>query len=306
MKELTVSVSDAGQRLDRWLKKQLPGTSFVAVQKGLRKGSIRVDGKRAKPDSRLASGQIVAIRPEILGSAPTKTQQKKPDYSKQDATRKLIMYSDKRCLILNKPTGLAVQGGSGIKDSIDARLPLLAERGETLKLVHRLDKDTSGALLIARNREAAALFSKSFARKTTQKLYWALLVGVPEMKEGEIQGALEKQGSQEKMQLSEDGKAAVTRYRVLEALGDRLCWVEMEPVTGRTHQLRAHAAAMGHPILGDGKYGGKHAFLDGMELPKKLHLHAHRLIVPEQNIDISAPLPAHMKTSFNRLALTVY
>jgi 23S rRNA pseudouridine955/2504/2580 synthase len=218
----------------------------------------------------------------------------------------MMIHRDASAIVLNKPPGLATQGGTKTEQHVDGLLDALKFDGPTRpKLVHRLDKDTSGALLIARTPKAAAYFAKSFSNRSAKKTYWALIVGVPDIQQGEIDLPLAKQPGSggEKMHVHDEGLASRTRYRVIERAGNSAAWVELQPLTGRTHQLRVHMAAIGHPIVGDGKYGGKGAFLTGT-ISRKMHLHSRRLRIDHPDggtIDISAELPAHFAASIDDL-----
>ena len=219
----------------------------------------------------------------------------------------ILITRTKSALVLNKPPGLATQGGTKTTKHVDALLDAYAGDDEPRpRLVHRLDKDTSGVLLVARTPGSAAFFSKRFSGRSAKKIYWALVVGVPEVYEGEIEAPLAKQPGTggEKMHVdTENGQPAKTVYRVVERAGNAAAWVELQPLTGRTHQLRVHMAAMGHPIVGDGKYGGQDAFLTG-SISRKMHLHARRLIIEApggQKLDVSADLPEHFAQSMEQL-----
>ena len=293
-----VPEKDAGLRLDRWFKANYPGVPFGHLSKLLRTGQIRLNGKRVKGAERLKAGDVIRIPPI---KEATRQTTKGPAISREDAelVKSLILYEDDEMIALNKPAGLAVQGGSGTARHLDALLPALA--AETPKLVHRLDKDTSGVLVVAKSRAAANRLARAFKSRACRKVYWALVAGVPKEPEGRIDLPLEKgeAGQREKMLVDEAGKKAVTYYKVLDTAGDKAAWVALAPETGRTHQLRAHMAAIGHAIVGDGKYGGKGAFLGG--LSSKLHLHAAALMVPGEGAKAKtfrAPPPGHMQESF--------
>lgn len=306
---ITVCEDDDGQRLDRWLKKNVPQLSYVLAQKLVRKGQIRVDGKRAKGDMKLTSGQAVRIPPVDVSkvkSAPSA----KPSKADADFIRSLVIYDDGEILAFNKPHGLAVQGGSKTRRHMDAYFPALKnDKGVAPRLVHRLDKDTSGLLLTARSAAAAKALGEMLKKRQVKKIYLAVTVGVPELREGTVKAPLvkgAKGAGKEKMHIdAKDGKTALTDYIVLDHAHDQAALVAFWPRTGRTHQIRAHAAYMGCPVLGDRKYGGSAAVIEGMDLPGRLHLHALRVICkhPFQkgDLDISAPLPADLKKSFKIL-----
>lgn len=314
--QITIESADEGIRLDRWFKRHRPDISHALLEKHLRKGAVRLDGKKAKSSDRIASGQVLSIPPvDKLVRTPPK---ERPPVT-ADETRvlqALVLYRDDSVIAINKPAGLAVQGGTGLKDNLDDKLDALRfDMRERPRLVHRLDKDTSGVLLLARHARAAKELSERFADKNVRKMYWALVVGCPEVEQGTIDLPLSKdeRGTnsrislwQEKMGVDEEkGKRAITHYRVVERLGNALSWVELWPVTGRTHQLRVHMAAIGHPIAGDGKYGGRGAFVEGsIDLPKPMHLHARRIqmtLPGGQWLDVTAPLTSHMKKSWKLL-----
>ncbi|MCI5049652.1 MAG: RluA family pseudouridine synthase [Rickettsiales bacterium] len=315
IKFFTIDAQDDGVRLDRWFKRHYPNVPHGELQKAMRKGLIRIDNKKAKTSDHVSEGQELSVKFLDLDAFSEKSKQSKNEPKPLSdsvirETRQWIIEDTNDWVAINKPAGMAVQGGSGVKDHVDVRLDALQfDHAERPKLVHRLDKDTSGVLLLARYANAAAQLANMFATKRAKKTYWALVVGVPEIRTGEIEGSLSKSdGEMQKMMLDEDGKPAITAYRVIEALGQRMAWVELEPITGRTHQLRVHMAQMGNPILGDGKYGGQEAFVDGLDLPKQLHLHAHRLQIDHvfgSGVDVSAPLPPHMRKSFKELGLQV-
>jgi 23S rRNA pseudouridine955/2504/2580 synthase len=309
-----VSEDDDGIRLDRWFKRNQPEISFNIVSRWARTGQLRLDGKRVAPGERILAGQEIRIPP--LDAQPSRTGPAKPrrdplTAEEEEFVRSLVIYQDEHALVLNKPAGLATQGGTKTKNHLDRLLDgLSGESGHRPKLVHRLDKDTSGALLVARSARAAAFFSKSFAGRTAKKIYWALIVGVPSAAEGLIDAPLAKQPGTggEKMHVDEEsGQPAKTRWRVIDRAGNRAAWVELQPLTGRTHQLRAHMAAIGHPIVGDGKYGGADSFLTG-GISRKLHLHARRLKIDSPDggkIDVTAALPDHFEQSLHTLGFEI-
>ena len=306
VRQFTVQADDDGVRLDRWFKRHLPQVGFATVSRWARTGQIRVDGKRADPADRLAAGQILRVPPG--GDTPErKPRARKPLSPEQVAlAESMVIHTSPSALVLNKPPGLATQGGSGTYEHVDGLLDAFATEGPRPRLVHRLDKDTSGVLLIARTPGSAAFFSKHFSGRSAKKVYWALVTGVPDIDDGLIELPLAKQPGTggEKMHVDEvEGQSARTRYRVLDRAGNRAAWVELQPLTGRTHQLRVHMAAIGHPIVGDGKYGGPDAFLSGT-ISRKMHLHARRLIIDApggRKIDVTASLPDHFAASMESL-----
>jgi len=308
VRQFTVGPDDDGIRLDRWFKRNLPQIGFNTISRWARTGQIRVDGKRADPADRIAKGQVLRVPPGGEARERRPHPRRELTQDELDLAQAIILEQDRAAIVLNKPPGLATQGGTGTTRHIDGLLD--AYRGEDEprpRLVHRLDKDTSGVLLIARTPGSAAYFSKRFSGRSARKIYWALVVGIPEVADGLIELPLSKQPGSggEKMFVdeSERGQTARTRYRVIDRAGNRAAWVELHPLTGRTHQLRVHMAAIGHPIVGDGKYGGQDAFLTG-SISRKMHLHARRLVIdhPEgDRIDVTAPLPEHFAGSMEQL-----
>ncbi len=309
VRTFTVGEDDDGIRLDRWFKRHLPEVSFNLVSRWSRTGQLRVDGKKAIPGDRIETGQEIRIPP--LAAQPERTvrpQVRRDPLTDDEArfVREMVMHEDAHGFVLNKPPGLATQGGTKTYQHLDRLLDGLAGDGARPKLVHRLDKDTSGALLVARTARAAGHFAKSFSGRSARKIYWALVVGVPSAAEGLIDAPLAKQPGTggEKMHIDQEhGLPARTRWRLLDRAGNRAAWVELQPLTGRTHQLRAHMAALGHPIVGDAKYGGPEAFLTG-GISRKLHLHARRLRIDAPDggkIDVTAELPAHFAESLATL-----
>src|SRR5262245_25062232 len=318
VRTFTVGEDDDGIRLDRWFKRHLADISFNTVSRWARTGQLRVDGKRATPGDRLETGQVLRIPPAEAapaqgpGARPKRTVQPLPA-DEAAFVQEMAMAKGREWFMLNKPPRLATQGGTKTVQHLDRLLDGLAnDDGQRPKLVHRLDKDTSGVLLVARSARAAAHFTKSFAGRTARKVYWAIITGVPSAEEGLIDAPLAKQPGTggEKMHVDEEnGLPARTRYRLIDRAGNRAAWVELQPLTGRTHQLRAHMAAIGHPIVGDAKYGGAEAFLTG-GISRKLHLHARRLKIEGLDgrpIDYQAELPDHIAESlatlgFDRIA----
>jgi 23S rRNA pseudouridine955/2504/2580 synthase len=305
----TVDEDDDGIRLDRWFKRHMPEVSFNLVSRWARTGQLRLAGKRAAPGDRVEAGQEIRVPPaEATPARPSRPQPRRERLTDEEVqlVRDMVIYEDANAFVLNKPPGLATQGGTKTTQHLDRLLDGLAGEGVRPKLVHRLDKDTSGALLVARSARAAGHFSKAFSGRTARKVYWALVVAVPDSAEGEIDAPLAKQPGTggEKMHISEEhGLPAKTRWRTIDRAGNRAAWVELQPLTGRTHQLRAHMAALGHPIVGDAKYGGPEAFLTG-GISRKLHLHARRIRIDAPDggkIDVTAELPGHFAESLATL-----
>jgi 23S rRNA pseudouridine955/2504/2580 synthase len=314
IRRFTVHADDDGIRLDRWFKRHLPDSSFNLVSRWARTGQLRVDGKRATPGDRIEAGQEIRVPPaENSPAKAARPVRKRIELSPDmvEFAQSLVIHKDASALVINKPPGLATQGGTKTESHVDGLLDALYfEQDVRPKLVHRLDKDTSGALLLARTSRAAVHFSKAFSSRTARKVYWALVVGVPSIRDGIIDLPLAKQPGSggEKMHVDEEeGQASKSRYRVIEVAGNRACWVELQPYTGRTHQLRVHMAAIGHPIVGDGKYGGKDAFLTGT-ISRKMHLHARRIRTDHPDggqVDVRADLPLHMVESFDDLGFDI-
>ncbi|MXO89461.1 RluA family pseudouridine synthase [Pontixanthobacter aquaemixtae] len=307
VRQYTIGQDDNDIRLDRWFKRNLPQIGFATVSRWARTGQVRVDGGRVKPDTRLQAGQVLRVPPG--GESQKRGPRKREELSDEDIDRAeaMLITQDKAAIVLNKPPGLATQGGTGTRDHVDRLLDAFAGPDDPRpRLVHRLDKDTSGVLLTARTPGSAAFFSKRFSGRDAKKVYWALVVGVPEVQDGIIDAKLSKQPGTggEKMHVDEQsGQTAKTRYRVVDRAGNRAAWVELQPFTGRTHQLRVHMAAIGHPIVGDGKYGGPDAFLTG-SISRKMHLHARRLIIEHPGgapLDATASLPEHFAQSMEQL-----
>ena len=319
---LTVTADEGEQRLDRWFRRRFPHVTQARIEKMCRTGEIRVDGGRVKAASRVAPGQSVRV-PPLPDTAAPEAQRPKDAVSEADAEmiRGCVLYRDAHILALNKPPGLPTQGGTGQTRHVDGMTEALRfDAAEKPRLVHRLDRDTSGVLLLARTRAAAMGLTRAFRSRDTRKIYWAAVAGVPHPAMGTIRFGLVKapghgaKGEGEKMRCihpdlvdkTPDAKRAVTDYAVLSGLGGRCSWVALVPVTGRTHQLRAHMAEIGHPVIGDGKYGGSGqenlgsgwgAQLGG-EISRKLHLHARQISlthpVTGARLTITAPLPPHM------------
>ncbi len=305
---IAVSGDEADLRLDRWFKRHYPELSHNHLQKLLRSGQVRVDGKRVKANLRVAPDQLIRVPP--LGElAVRKDPARPPAAAAEDILKDLILHIDDDVIVLDKPPGLAVQGGTGITRSVDGMLDTLKfDKTDRPRLVHRLDKDTSGVLVLARSPGVAAKLTRSFRSRDTHKVYWAIVVGVPELSAGRIDMPLAKLPGKMGERMVPDkvaGKTATTLYRVIEKASRQAAWVHLEPITGRTHQLRVHMAETGTPIHGDGKYGGAEAFIPGQGLSRKLHLHARAIRIPHPgksgNLEVFAPLPEHMRATWDFL-----
>ncbi|GGH25284.1 hypothetical protein GCM10007036_32310 [Alsobacter metallidurans] len=310
---VTVTADEAGMRIDRFLEARFPGLSFSHIQRVVRKGELRVNGKRAETKDRLEEGQAVRIPPLSLTPPKTGPRASKADEETRAYLKSITLYEDDDMLVIDKPMGLAVQGGSGMTNHVDKMLEALTDsKGQTPRLVHRLDRDTSGCLVIAKTRFAASALAKSFRSRDTRKTYWALVAGVPRVKQGRISTYLAKGEDEDgdaKMHVAKHGAEgathAVTYYAVVETAAQKLAWLSLKPVTGRTHQLRAHTVHIGHPIVGDPKYFD----IENWELPggiqNRLHLLARRIVIPHPRsgkpVDVTAPLPPHMRQSWNLL-----
>ncbi len=311
-----VSEDDDGLRVDRWFKRHYPELAHSRLEKLLRKGQVRVDGGRVKANVRLEAGQTVRVPPfgGQDGFVPNK-KLTRPSFDKKEAAfvQSLVLHKDASIIAINKPSGLAVQGGTGTERHLDGMLEgLKFDFPERPRLVHRLDRDTSGVLLLARTAKAASKLARAFKERDTRKVYWALTVGVPRPERGTIRMTLAKQAgrSGERMVPVPDrtpgGQASETHFATVARAGQKLAWVSFMPVTGRTHQLRVHAvAALECPIVGDGKYGGAEAHPGG-EISSSLHLHARSMDIAHPNggrFTVSAPLSDHMAATWRLLAL---
>jgi len=314
---IEVKGSEAGVRLDRWFRLHFPEVGYAYLQKLLRTGQVRVDSRRVAANERLEAGAQIRV-PKIVQEAKKTTPSPAPPLglSKADRERiaRMILYEDEHVLVLNKPFGLAVQGGTGTKRHIDGMLAGMADRfGERPRLVHRLDRDTTGVLLVAKHRDAAAKLGRIFQTRAAAKTYWALVKGVPKPAQGKVEAALVKATGPEgdrvrKAQPGEQEAAmhATTHYSVIDRVASKAAWVSLKPVTGRQHQLRAHMALIGHAIVGDNKYGGDKT-MPAEQIEAKLHLHARRLVLAHPytggKIDVTAPLPDHMRATWELLGL---
>lgn len=314
IEHIKVDADEAGMRLDRWFKVHFPGLGFGQLQKLLRSGQVRVDGGRVKTDTRIQPGQVIRIPPLDVDSKNTKSG---PIAGKElkhsgdaELLARMLLHEDDKVFVLNKPAGLAVQGGSGVHRHIDKMLEAwTSQKGEKPRLVHRLDRDTSGVLVVARTRGAAQKLTAAFRERDTKKTYWALVKGVPRKRDDRISTWLVKEQTPDgdRMRIAKHGDDgadhAVSYYRVVEQAGQNFAWLEMEPYTGRTHQLRVHAAHIGHPIIGDPKYFEADInwdFPGGVQ--NRLHLHARHIDIPHPSggrLRVTAPMPPHMVQSWN-------
>jgi 23S rRNA pseudouridine955/2504/2580 synthase len=313
VQNVAVTPDESGMRVDRFFEARFPGLSFSHIQRVIRKGEVRVNGKRTQPKNRLEAGQTVRIPPLRLDQPKPRAPGSEADEKTREFLKSITLYEDADVLVFNKPMGLAVQGGSGTTRHLDGMLEVLRDaHGQRPRLVHRLDKDTAGCLLVAKTRFAASALAKTFRSRSARKVYWALVAGVPKVPQGRISTFLAKEERDDEsfMRIAQHGDKgashAVTYYAVVDTSGPLLSWISLKPVTGRTHQLRAHMDHIGHPIVGDPKYFAR----ENWELPggmqNKLHLLARRIAVPHPRggvIDVTAPLPPHMLQSWNLLGL---
>ena len=298
-----VEAEEVNIRLDRWFKRHFPNLPVSRLHKLLRTGQIRVDGKRAKPDFRLSFNQKIRIPPIQSKNLTASNSSYLLKTKDSDYMRKLVLYIDDEIIVIDKPAGLAVQGGSRTIRHLDGMLDTLRFGApERPKLVHRLDKDTSGVMILARTTLVARWLAKNFNGRKIKKVYWAITVGKPEKDFGRIDlplGKFSLRGGERVGVDQGNGKSAITDYQVIECLGKQLSWIALWPRTGRTHQLRAHCVAIGCPILGDGKYGGRNAFVDGLpNAARRLQLFAREITIPKlfggPRVHVVAPLPKHM------------
>lgn len=313
VQRIIVHKDDDDIRLDRWFKRHHADITFGRISKALRKGEIRLDGKKCKGNERIKEGQEIRVPPLSDGMKDDRPvrQEMKMDPKIIAEVQSWVLYKDDHMIVINKPAGLPTQGGTGIKKHLDGMLGALKyERDDKPRLVHRLDKDTSGVLLLGRSANDAAKLTKAFQSRDTDKRYWALVVGVPVPQEGRIHMNMDKHVTKhgEKMvRVKDGGKKSLTDYAVLDRAAMNCAWMALKPHTGRTHQLRLHMAEIGHPIVGDGKYGGAESYLTG-SISKKLHLHAYEITIPHPDggmFTAQAPLPSHMAESFDMLDFNI-
>mgnify|MGYP000118594560 FL=1 len=299
-----VKAEDDGMRLNRWFMKYYPNLTLGRLQKLLRTKQIKVDGKRAETSLKLAAGSEVRVPP--MDEQP-ETGANRSEISRRDAEfiLSLVIYKDDNIIVLNKPSDLAVQGGTNTSRHVDGMLEALRfELNEKPKLVHRIDKDTSGVLVLARNRTWADRLTKAFREHTLPKTYLALVNSCPKNPAGEIKAPLEKCG--EKSLVSPDGKPAATVYKTLDEVGSKFALVEASPLTGRTHQIRAHMEYIGCPIVGDDKYFGGEKRQKYASIPDKLYLHAYKIDLSalyNKKTVIKAALPEHFKKALAALGI---
>ena len=306
----TVEEQEGSLRLDRWFKRHYPALGHGQLEKLLRTGQIRIDGKRARAGDRIAPGQAISVPPLGGLTEPAQTVPRRLRPADEAMLQAAILHRDDAIIVLNKPPGLAVQGGTATERHLDGLLDgLRFGSSERPRLVHRLDKETSGILVIARTATAAGFLTRAFREKTTRKIYWAIVVGLPKPRQGRIDLALAKspgRGGERVRPDTDEGRQAVTYYRVIDSAGAQASWLALMPITGRTHQLRAHCAAIGTPILGDGKYGTVAAHLASIPGLSQLHLHARSLTMPHPlggTLQVTAPLPSHMRRSWEFFGL---
>jgi len=305
VRTLFVDKGEEGVRLDRWFKRRWPHLNHIQLQKLTRSGQIRVDGARAKPDTRLAAGNQIRVPP--LPDAPPPREKGQIDPREAAYAKSLVIYEDEEVLALNKPSGLAVQGGTKTSKHVDRLLSAWGEGLDRPRLVHRLDRDTSGVLVLGKSPQAAAKLAGAFAKRRAQKIYWAIVAGFPKPGEGVLDLPLIKKGVGDREMMvpadpkDERAETAETEFLTIARAGPRAAWMALWPHTGRTHQLRAHMLAMGHPILGDPKYNNA----TSVELSEglKLQLHARRLVLPHPSrgtLMLEAPISPELKAGFER------
>ena len=315
---IEIAKDEDGLRLDRWFRQRFPELTHSHLQKLLRTGQIRLNSKRVKSNARVEAGQRVRVPRSIQEESKlAPSVRPPPGLSKRDRDEieRMIIFEDDAVVVLNKPFGLAVQGGTGTRRHVDGLLSGMTDRfgGKRPRLVHRLDRDTTGVLLVAKTREAASNLGQTFSTRSAAKTYWALVKGVPRPSQGKVEAALVKASGPDgdhirKSEAGEQDRAmhAATHYSVIETVATKAAWMSLKPITGRQHQLRAHMDILGHPIVGDNKYPSDQIFADG-EIDEMLHLHARRLVIPHPmlstTIDITAPLPEHMRRTWKTLGL---
>jgi len=300
-----VKNDEDGLRLDRWFKANYPSLGHGALQKMLRKGQVRVDGGRVQANRRLEAGETVRVPPLDIEAPKSRDMNSGSRAEARERLAPWIIHEDSDMLVLNKPFGLAVQGGAKTSEHVDGLLIQAFGKEGSPRLVHRLDKDTGGLLVTAKTRKSAQWLTEAFRTRDIAKEYWALVTGVPQPLEGRIDRKLEKSGpaGREKARFSDKGQIAITDFQVIDSAAQKASFVALRPVTGRTHQLRAHMEMIGTPIVGDGKYGGALAKVDG--LPGKMHLFCRRLLIPRPGrraLALEAPLTGHMQDTWKLFA----
>ena len=306
VQKITVTVDEGGQRLDRWFRVRFPQVTHGRLEKLLRKGEIRVNGGRVRANLRLEAGMVVRIPPL---PAPEPAANPSPvSHSDAVALRDRILYCDDILMAIDKPAGLAVQGGSGTTRHLDGMLDTLQfDAPDRPRLVHRLDRDTSGVLVLARTRATATVLTAAFADRSAKKRYWAMVHGSPEADEGRLDSSLGKVssgGGREQMASGPGGKPATTLYQIMARSSEPFTWLELTPLTGRTHQLRVQTAEADFPIVGDPRYGRREANSPNLTIGRGLHLHARELVIPHPEggtLRVVAALPPHMAQSWRAL-----
>ncbi|MBS0185163.1 MAG: RluA family pseudouridine synthase [Proteobacteria bacterium] len=306
-----ISLQEEGERLDKVFQRKFPLLSFGRIQKAVRSGEVKVNGKKTEASYRVKKGDLLRVPPPFYASSekrPFSSEIPPASFIEIKEFEKNILYENEDFIVWNKPFGFAVQGGTKVHKHLDNLLDRLVTAGRFTKenrpsLVHRLDKDTTGVLLLAKTRKMASFLAQGFAQKKISKLYWALCVGVPTSSEGKIKIPLLKKeiSGTEKVVGDDKGKNAETLYRILDKVGDKVSWIALRPLTGRTHQLRVHCAHLGTPILGDGKYGSSQALQEENMASQKMCLHAFEMKLPLPTGEVKifkAPLPPHMKVFF--------
>ncbi len=308
-----IQEDEATLRLDRWLRQSYPNLTQGQIEKLLRTGQIRVDGKRVEGKTRLEAWQSVRLPPLVTSTPPTPDglRRQLPSPTRIKKLRDLIIYEDDDIVAINKPAGMAVQGGTGIKKSLDDELLAfaLSDSDEIPRLVHRLDRETTGILLIARNAFAARALTASFRLRTTSKYYLALTSGVPEAPSGIVQAPLLKR-SDGRVMPHEAGQDAHSDFWVIDHAHHKAAALLLQPRTGRTHQLRVHCELLNCPILGDSIYYDEKSVELAYELEvTTLMLHAWRLQLPHPRhgrkpLNLTAPLSIEQQAAWKEFGFS--